>query len=252
MTDKIKIYCINLKRAVERRAQAEKEFQRIGIRYEFIEAVDGKDLTDDEIARTGYNEEAAKRLRNIYKIRGLSRLEIACSLSHLKVYNKIVRDNAEVALIAEDDAFFNFDAAYLDRILAALPDKWEICFLFHRGLCKRINHYICRFQSFPGSAVCYLLSTKGAEKLLELAKPLRLAPDILIGRSTFSGFLNGYGVFPVRVIHADNNFSFLLGSSYKKRFLKDIYHFWSNHFLWVRRVRFFLSKEKKYYMKDLH
>jgi GR25 family glycosyltransferase involved in LPS biosynthesis len=242
--NKIKAYCINLERAKERRENSEKQYQQLGIDFEFITAVDGKSLTDQEIQEMDYDEGAAKRLRNIQQSRGLSRMEMACSLSHLKAYRKIVEDKISIALISEDDVVFNFKKDYLENLIKELPENWEICFLFHRGLCRRISNGVCRFLSLPGGAVCYLLNLGVAQKLLDLAKPLRLGPDILIGRATLGGFLKGYGAFPVRVRHEDKNFSFLGGGLYKESIFKKIYHYLINHFILVRNIKHFFRRNK--------
>ena len=179
-------------------------------------------------------------------------MEIACSLSHLKAYQRIKEEKTPIALISEDDVVFNFNKDYLYEILAELPDNWGICFLFHRGRFRRISRHICKFDSIPGSAVCYLLTLKGAEKLLELSQPLRLGPDILIGRATFNGSLEGYGTFPVKVKHDDNCYSFLLGAPYKKNKLKELYHFLANRFAWVRRLKYFIKRDENAFFSDLY
>lgn len=252
MINKIKAYCINLERAVERHKKSEQEYQRLGVPFEFIKAVDGNKLTNQDISKLGYDELAAKNLRNIYGKRGLDHREIACALSHLKVYQKIKEEKTPIALIAEDDAEFIFDKDYLGELLKELPENWEICSLFHSGSCKRIGHYICRFDSLPGSSVCYLLTLKGAEKLLELSQPLRLAADALIGRAIYKGVLKGFGAFPVKVKHNDNSFSSLLDRGYKKNRLKGVYDFFANRFVWIRHISYFINHNENNYFSDLY
>ena len=250
--NKLKGYCINLERAIDRHKNAENEYQRLGIPFEFIKAVDGNSLTKQDIIKLGYDETAAKRLRNIYHKRGLSRTDIGCALSHIKTYQRIKEEKTPIAFISEDDAIFSFGKNYLNKILDELPNDWEICYLFHRGLLKRISHHICKFDSFPGSAVCYLLTLKATEKLLALSKPLRLGSDILIGRATYKGILKGYGAFPIRVKHKDDYYSFLSNGSYKESKLKELYHFLANRIAWVRRVKYFLKPNKNHNLSDLY
>ncbi|TXH54410.1 MAG: hypothetical protein E6Q89_08085, partial [Bacteroidia bacterium] len=44
----MKTYIINLKRSPERRKAIEKACQEIGIKYTIIDAVDGKEMSDEE------------------------------------------------------------------------------------------------------------------------------------------------------------------------------------------------------------
>lgn len=243
--DNLKGYCINLERARERRKNAKKEYKKLGIPFEIIKAVDGKKITADEIIEVGYDDLVAKRLRNRYKNRGLTQTEIACSLSHLKAYEKIISDKTPFAMVSEDDALFPFKKDYLEKILSELPNDWEICLLFHKGNCKKISKNICQFLSPPGSAVCYLLTLKGAEKLLKIGYPLRLAADSLTGRTIYKKELIGYGAFPVKVKHNDQGYSTILGDRYSKDILKEFYRFFSNRFTWVRRLKYFLYNKNK-------
>lgn len=237
--NKIKAYCINLKTETKRYWYAKKQLQNLKIPFEFIEAIDGKKLTDQEILKIGYDEKLAKRLRNIYHKRGLNRKEIACAYSHLKTYKKIQEDKTQIALVLEDDAIFSFDKEYLYTLLNELPSDWEICLLYHRGLCKRFSAHLCTFSSVPGGAVSYLITLRGARKLLELSKPLRLAADALIGRAIYTKFLNGYGAFSIKVKHKEN-------------FYKKLYHFFSDRFIWVRDLKYFIKFNPNIYFSDLY
>jgi glycosyl transferase family 25 len=252
-TDKIKTYCISLKRATERREKSKQECQKLGLPFEFITAIDGKTLTNNEIIETGYNEVLAKKLRNKYQSRGLSHTDIAIALSHLKVYKKIIENQTPIALILEDDAVFNFDKKYLNKILTELPNDWEICLLFHGGLCKKFSGHIYKFKVPPGFLVCYLLTLKGAEKLLKLSRPLRLCSDTLTGRAIYKNILNGYGVLPIKVKHDDKGHSFNCSTGdNKKILLKKLYDFAANRFAWVRRLKYLIRKDPNDYFSELY
>jgi GR25 family glycosyltransferase involved in LPS biosynthesis len=95
----MKSYIINLKRSVDRRNYIEEIFNKIGYSdYEFIEAVDGNDISDSEL-KQNYNKELSERM-----CMPLSRYEVACALSHLKVQERIIKDGGDHhTLILEDD-----------------------------------------------------------------------------------------------------------------------------------------------------
>lgn len=248
----LKVYCISLERARDRRKQAQNEHEKLGIQFEFIKAIDGRELSEDEIKAYGYDEAVAKRLRNIYKTRGLGRGDIGCALSHLKTYKKMVKNNVSVALISEDDAEFLFDKKDLENILNELPKDWEICLLYHKGNCRKISKNICEFLSPPGILVCYLLNIEGAKKLVELASPLRLASDTLTSRAIYHKIIKGYGVMPTIARPKDGGYSTSSGTLHKKNYLKIFYRFFSNRWVWVRRLKFKLFPNKNSYFTDLY
>ena len=97
----IPVFVINLKRSEDRRARVQEALGSLSLTYEFIEAVDGNDLSEHEVAeiREGFDDP-----RKIDSTRGpVSRGEIGCAISHLKAYKRIVKDNLDYACIMEDD-----------------------------------------------------------------------------------------------------------------------------------------------------
>ncbi len=86
---------------------------RLGLEFEFFDAIGGSDLSQEEIARA-YDPDKNARL---FK-RPLSAAEIGCYLSHRALWDRVGRSRAAGAIILEDD----FDA---DDALPALLD--EIC-----------------------------------------------------------------------------------------------------------------------------
>ncbi|AZP49580.1 glycosyltransferase family 25 protein [Rahnella aquatilis] len=94
----MKIFVINLARSIERRASIEKQLSSLNLDYEIIEAVDGSQLSYEEILQK-------TRVLN-YAI-GCG--EIGCALSHINIYKKIVAQNIPQALILEDDALISLE-----------------------------------------------------------------------------------------------------------------------------------------------
>jgi glycosyl transferase, family 25 len=93
----------------------------IGLEAEFVRAVDGRALTaadrrqyDTRLARLNYRSDMTDN-------------EIACYLSHYRIYERIRRDDLPVALILEDD--IDISPAFLPVIedLLADPDpEWSV------------------------------------------------------------------------------------------------------------------------------
>lgn len=103
----------------------------------------------------------------------MSNGEIGCCLSHLKVWNKIVKNNIKKTLILEDDPIIigkNLNRR-LKLIMKYVPNNWDIiliAFWLHKGdEGKKINKYIHKVKDFALTP-CYLISLKGAKKLIKL------------------------------------------------------------------------------------
>ena len=79
-----RVYLINLRRRPDRRLKMEECFRELGVEYQLVEAVDGRNMTDDSVHRDGlrvlpgYVEPYSKR-------EALTFGEIGCFLSHHKV-----------------------------------------------------------------------------------------------------------------------------------------------------------------------
>jgi glycosyl transferase, family 25 len=177
-------FCISLKTSERRRALAERQAKNLGLaRFEFFDAVVGRELDVGDLERRGlYNDDAARR----YHGRSLSPTEIAISLSHAKLYDEIIRRNLEEAIILEDDVLFlprtldNFD-------MSEIPADYDVFFL-HAHLDQeppkgRISRSVFHDDSYLASSVAYLVSRRGAEKLSRGAIPVAHASDGLLGRA---------------------------------------------------------------------
>ena len=100
----IPCFVINLVHAVKRRAHMEEQLQAQGIQAEFIDAVNGRQMSETE-RQSHLNSEKMKDIG--WK---LSPAEIGCALSHLKVYKLMVERQLPYAIILEDDIELkNFD-----------------------------------------------------------------------------------------------------------------------------------------------
>lgn len=111
-----KIFCINLARRPDRRAQAEAEFAKYGIPVEFVEGIDGLDLP----------------LQNMISKDGLkvSRGDLGCTLSHLKIVRMAKQQNLKNYFVFEDDVEFAPDINNLfDTYFAQVPVNYDLLYL---------------------------------------------------------------------------------------------------------------------------
>jgi glycosyl transferase family 25 len=183
-TREIPYFCINMASDVRRRRLAQRQANKLGLeRFRFVDAVVGTDLDIQQLVGNGiYDDEAAQR----YHGRSLAPSEIALSLSHAGIYQTMLDEDLNQAIILEDDVLFlprNLDA--LD--LSNLPEDYDVLFLHAhidevppRGL---IRGNIYKDVSYLASTVAYMVSRQGAGKLAKGARPVRHASDGLLGRA---------------------------------------------------------------------
>lgn len=96
---KIKTFIINLEKDVHKRIRLEQQLQIIDtLDYTFIKAIDGKELTSDEI-ESNIDIPRFEERNN----RSFTLPEIGCAMSHRFVYRTMIENNLPVSLILEDD-----------------------------------------------------------------------------------------------------------------------------------------------------
>ena len=83
--------------------------------FEWLEAIDGKELDNDSLLKNGIRTNVG--FRDKFNNRKLTYGEIGCALSHVKAWEKIAQQD-EPVLILEDDAIFleNYDEEYYDSL----------------------------------------------------------------------------------------------------------------------------------------
>ncbi len=128
-----RIYVLTLDRTTERHRHIEAELR--GVNYVFFKGVDKLDLDYDELIAEGiYDEEKHHRLQRTY--RSLSLGEVACALSHCRIYEDAMRRGYERILVLEDDvAMLGKNLAAFKAALTELPGNWE--FLLLGYYCER-------------------------------------------------------------------------------------------------------------------
>ncbi len=178
------VYCISLRRAPRRRSNVERQARLLGLRrLQIVEAVDSKHLDKQTLISDGtYDEDASKRWHS----EGLTINEIACSLSHLECYRRIVSANDPWALVIEDDALFR--ASRLRYLSLENVPQWANIVLLNSFLEKTppsgsLGGALYSDESYAGSAAAYLLTAGTASQLLNAGAPVVHAADGLIGRA---------------------------------------------------------------------
>lgn len=198
-------YLINLEKDHARRAHMSSVLRQLELPYDLVKGVYGRDLSPSEIALHCDQRKAKWR-----QARTLTSAEIGCSLSHVKVYNDIVKRNVPLSLILEDDVVLPNDIKNLLDELEQLVDvsKPDVYLLSksdaHSKVAYRLNdrREIRPFRSgFYASS--YVVTKSAAERLLAYLYPVSHVADAWNRLSRF-GIVDLWVVVP-EVISQDQD-----------------------------------------------
>jgi glycosyl transferase family 25 len=202
-------FVVNLPRDVARRQHMAQLLAERGLDAEFIPAVDGSTLSAAE--RAAYDHDRALRVYGVAMMDG----ELGCYLSHYRLYERIVRERIETALVLEDDLEISPDLPAVVQGLVACDRNWLIVRLESQR--DRIRtppspEFVGRrVADLPGGAGLYRLRThvlgtgaylirrEGAARMLEYGRRIFMPIDHTLDRFWENGILP-YVVrpFPVR------------------------------------------------------
>lgn len=178
-TQAIPIFVISLARAPDRRNAISEHLCDLGLKFEIVDAVDGATLSDTQCASLLAN--------GINYVRGV----IGCYLSHINLYEKIIQENIDVALILEDDARLNpeivpaikngLDYLNFDYCLLDCDDISETTPVFYDlDTRKTLTPGFPVYETNVGPALlhAYLMTYEGAKKRIACAWPIYKPVDI--------------------------------------------------------------------------
>ena len=172
-TNSIPVFLINLDRRVDR---MEKMTARLGdLPFGRISAIDGQNLDELEFVSQ-------------IKQHKMTKNEIACILSHRKIWQKIVDENIPCACILEDDV--HLSSSFPDFIINPnwLPDNFEVIkletflgriYLSFKKMRAR-DRLLRELGSTHEGTGGYIFSQKGANRLLGITKQLNRPLDELM------------------------------------------------------------------------
>ncbi len=195
------IFVINLDRDVERMTSLAGSLQALGLPYQRIPAVLGKQVTDWEKLVDADLYGARNRLP-------MPRAgEVGCYISHLKAMEEFLRSDAPWCVILEDDVEVRPECV---EVLAALgqQDDWDLVklFCFHSGMPVRkraltASHHLVVHLTRTTSSAAYAINRKAAATLLRSMRPITEQVDHALERPWETG-LRVRGVRPLPVVLA--------------------------------------------------
>ena len=195
------IYVINLDRDVERMASIRANLEALGLPFERLSAVMGKDVPEWE------------KLVDLPTYAWRNRLdtpragEIGCYLSHLKAMETFLRTGAPWCVVLEDDV--EVLPACVD-VLRALSEKddWDLVklFNFHSGMPVKKRdlvggHRLVAHLTRTTSSAAYVVNRRAAESLLKSMRPISEQVDHALDRPWETG-LRTRGIRPMPVVLA--------------------------------------------------
>jgi glycosyl transferase family 25 len=195
------IYVINLERDAERLESVRGNLSALGLAFERVPAVIGKELTDWR----GYVDMETYVWRNRQDEPRPG--EVGCYLSHLKAMEIFLRTDAPWCMILEDDVEVLPACAEILRALAE-KDDWDLVklFHFHSGLPVRkralgADHHLVSHLGRTTSSAAYVVNRHAAQTLLKAMLPISEQVDHALDRPWETG-LRIRGVRPMPVILA--------------------------------------------------
>lgn len=175
------VYMINLLRRPERRAKMDATLREIGLDYTYLEAVDGKTLTDEALVQKGIT--LMPEYVDPYHKRPMTHGEVGCFLSHYTIWEKMVELNQKEVLVLEDD--IKFEPYFMERAELLMKEArqiggWDLIY-FGRKRLQENEAFVEGSESlvkvsYTYWTLGYVISLEGAKKLLATEPLKRLLP----------------------------------------------------------------------------
>ena len=182
----------------------EAQLATLGLEAEFVEAVDGLELSEATI-KANYAVQTGKRVLP----KKMSSTEIACAWSHRNAYKRLIDSEEEYALVLEDDAILSPEIVPFLEYVPKIASDWELIHLYWEPR-NNASSFIFRSR-FPlnlynqhklelgpssreyrlgevllpvTSAVAYMVSRQGAQMLTRYNTPITVISDHVFTNAT--------------------------------------------------------------------
>jgi len=171
------IYLINLERSVDRLKSAEYHFNKIGLAFYRIDAIDASRTS---MADYPIDREAFRLTHGRSTIRPG---EVGCYFSHLKALQTFIDSDKQFGIIFEDDALPENHLLPVLSTLLSWHEDWDIVslFHFHRGgpvaLRRTTEFSLAVHLGHISSAAAYLVNKKAAHQLIRHLAVMRACID---------------------------------------------------------------------------
>lgn len=203
---------INLNEDAQRREAIEAAFGRAGLLAERLPATRWSRLGAAEQARL-----YSPALNARHYFRPLVAGEMGCYASHIAAWRQLLASAAPALVVLEDDVQPEPGFAEVVNAIAALPEGWDMVKLIGRAherpetrLALTAGHELLSYRRVPSLTAGYVISRRGAEKLLASRVPFGRPIDEDL-RHWWENKLVLRGVIPAAIAHAETQASSSIG-----------------------------------------
>lgn len=195
-----KIYLINLKRRPDRLKNFLDHYKESDMKNEEIikfDAIDGSKLNVDRVPLSELAQAELQQLETTgfrTKHYQLTKGGIGCYLSHVKIWENILKNDAENVLIFEDDAQVPNDILLkINEEMKHMPNDWDIVLFGY--ICKKCMKYekyneVERFMLTH----CYMIKKSAIVKIMNSNTLFPITQQIDALMSELSSIINIYSV----------------------------------------------------------
>ena len=212
--EQIPMVCISLERRKDRWGRFQLLAKAAGVHVEHLPAIDAQTFG---AAPHKHSAISLTTAHNVYYGRRRSHYEIdkagaiGCSLSHFAAWAKLRASGAPAIVVFEDDAVIpkDFNARFA-KIVAELPDDWDVVTFTNtrfsnnrRGCTPLQNGTQWETCTSLMGAFGYMVSRRGAERLLARAYPIELHVDAYLAFMSRLGYIQMMWHPLLEVEHSD-------------------------------------------------
>ena len=196
-----RIYFINLDKSKDRLKIMEDNAKKNSLTLTRFPAFNGKDLNKEKLYKNGMFSDF------IYKSRdGM----IGCTVSHIELWKKIVKENDNIVLILEDDVIIkdNFSEEF-NKYYRQAPDNWDILYLgasnvYGKKISKNLIKPIYGTKGLTNvGAYAILVKKESLKKMISAMTPVTTDFDVQL-RNNYNKFNNVYYFNPPLILHNNN------------------------------------------------
>ena len=180
---KYKIYVLSLNDEFERRKDINNQLSSQKQNFEFIDAIDLRHVSETEL-------DSYRNLKALNSKRQLKKSELGCMLSHQLIYEKVIKEDIDFAVILEDDAFINSEFADFINSICTEQEQIKYFNILLSGYTKLLKKDEKRFYlkepikkvfkiankdignvwtNWTSGTVSYIITKQGAKKMVSLS-----------------------------------------------------------------------------------
>jgi glycosyl transferase family 25 len=153
----------------ERRQHIDSLFDEHNLDFDYFDAIN-KTQVEDTLRKYGLKVQSER----------MSVGEVACYLSHYCLWQKVIEYNLPYLMVFEDDIYFSKSGKTLLNNFAWLPNDFVVIKLetmhgrvmINKGINIMLDHKLCHMKSSHMGMAGYIISQRGAKKLVEMIQEL--------------------------------------------------------------------------------